>query len=192
MTTPIETVESSAAVEAVRPVSAEPGRADGAHRGAAPRDLAFWPIFLGALLVDFTTKRLAEARLTLHTPYSVAGDSVRFTLTYNPDAAMSLSLGSWSRVVLTGVASLMLLVLLRMYRQTKRDDPWRASALGLIAAGALGNLLDRLRSSLGVVDFIDIGFGDARFWIFNVADISVTAGALLLFLLLWRQPAESE
>ena len=190
MPTPIEAAESTAATKPTAVAGSV--RADGARLGTAPRDLAFWPVFLVALLIDFTTKRLAEARLALHTPYEVAGDSVRFTLTYNPDAAMSLSLGSWSRVVFTGVASLMLLVLFRMYRQTKRDDPWRAAALGLIAAGALGNLLDRLRSALGVVDFIDIGFGNARFWIFNVADIAVTSGAILLFILLWRQPAESE
>ena len=117
---------------------------------------------------------------------------MRLTLTYNPDAAMSLSLGSWSRVVFTVVASLMLVVLFRMYLLTRREDPWRAAALALIAAGALGNLLDRLRSARGVVDFIDIGLGNTRFWIFNVADLAVTSGAILLFILLWREPAKSE
>lgn len=163
-----------------------------APAGAAPRDLAFWPVFLVALLCDFATKRLVEARLALHTPYPVAGDSVRFTLTYNPDAAMSISLGSWSRLVFTAVAIVMLAVLFRMYLLTKRDDPWRAAALALIAAGALGNLLDRLRSVRGVVDFIDIGLGNTRFWIFNVADLAVTTGAVLLFILLWRQPTDAE
>ena len=187
MTTSLESTDPVASAD-----SLESADADRSRSGAAQRDLAFWPVFLVALLCDFATKRLVEARLALHTPHSVVGDSMRFTLTYNPDAAMSLSLGSWSRLVFTGVASLMLIVLFRMYLLTKRDDPWRAAALALIAAGALGNLLDRLRSPLGVVDFIDIGLGNTRFWIFNVADLSVTTGAILLFILLWRQPAEAE
>ena len=47
-------------------------------------------------------------------------------------------------------------------------------------AGACGNLLDRLRSPRGVVDFIDIGIGDVRFWTFNLADVAVFCGAILL------------
>jgi signal peptidase II len=50
----------------------------------------------------------------------------------------------------------------------------------------MGNLLDRLRSPLGVVDFIDVGIGDVRFWTFNVADVGVTVGAVLLAMVLWR------
>jgi len=65
-------------------------------------------------------------------------------------------------------------------------------ALALIAAGALGNLLDRLRSARGVVDFIDVGIGDTRFWTFNVADSGVTMGALLLMFVLWSKPAAQD
>jgi len=51
-------------------------------------------------------------------------------------------------------------------------------------------LLDRLRSERGVVDFIDLGVGTARFWTFNFADVAISAGALLLALVLWkREPA---
>ncbi|MDQ2665883.1 MAG: signal peptidase II, partial [Gemmatimonadota bacterium] len=42
------------------------------------------------------------------------------------------------------------------------------------------NLVDRFRSPMGVVDFIDIGYGHVRFWTFNVADSAVTVGAILL------------
>jgi signal peptidase II len=69
-----------------------------------------------------------------------------------------------------------------MYRQTAPEDHLAAAGLALIAAGALGNLLDRLRSPRGVVDFIDVGVGDLRFWTFNVADVGITCGAVLLVL----------
>jgi len=63
----------------------------------------------------------------------------------------------------------------------------RALALGLAWGGAAGNLIDRFISPAGVVDFIDIGFGDVRFWTFNVADSAVTVGALMLAFVLWRE-----
>jgi signal peptidase II len=105
---------------------------------------------------------------------------------------MNLSAGGASRVVFTVVASLMLVVIFRMYRRTAHLDVVQAAALALVAAGALGNLIDRLRSARGVVDFIDVGAGAVRFWTFNVADMGVTVGAALLALVLLRQPATPE
>jgi signal peptidase II len=60
-------------------------------------------------------------------------------------------------------------------------------ALALVCAGALGNLFDRLRSDLGVVDFIDVGVGDGRWPTFNVADMAVSVGAVLLAWVLWQE-----
>lgn len=62
----------------------------------------------------------------------------------------------------------------------------------MVAAGAVGNLLDRIRSVRGVVDFLDVGIGDSRFYTFNVADSFVTVGAILLAILLWRYPDPAE
>ncbi len=56
----------------------------------------------------------------------------------------------------------------------------------IVIGGAIGNLLDRIFQRDGVVDFIDIGIGDTRFWTFNVADSAVTVGAVLLVLALWQ------
>jgi signal peptidase II len=60
-------------------------------------------------------------------------------------------------------------------------------AISLVAAGAIGNVIDRIRSDLGVVDFIDIGVGAHRWPTFNVADIAVTTGAFLLAWVLWGE-----
>ena len=161
-----------------------------AATGLARRAVAFWPVFGGIVATDYVSKRVAEGRLALHSPHGVLGDFVRLTLTYNTGAAMNFSLGDSSRVAFTALAAMMLVIIFRMYRRTPDHDTSQAIALALIAAGALGNLLDRLRSARGVVDYIDVGIGDARFWTFNVADMGVTCGALLLALLLWRRPAE--
>lgn len=181
MSRPFESTVHSAPMTPVAPVATPT-----APSGPAAR--AFWPLFTGVVATDVVTKRMAEEALPLHVPYDVAGEWVRLTLTYNTGAAMNLSLGDASRTVFTLVAFAMLAVVFRMYRRTARHEVAQAVALALIAAGALGNLIDRLRSARGVVDFIDLGVGSWRFWTFNVADVGVSVGALLLALVLWRRP----
>ena len=138
-----------------------------------PKARRFWPLFCLVLLTDCATKHAAETHLLpAHVPHEFLGELVRLTLAYNPGAAMSLSLGEHS--------------LGQLYRRTSPGDGLAAAGLALIASGALGNLLDRLRSPRGVVDFIDVGIGDLRFWTFNVADVGITCGAILLVLALQR------
>lgn len=144
-------------------------------------------------MADFVTKRLAVAELSpAHIPHRVLGDFVRFTLAYNQDAAMGFSLGSYSRVGFIITAGVVLVILSVLYRRTPESSIWSAAALALITAGALGNLTDRLMSSMGVVDFIDIGIGDARFWTFNVADAAITCGAILLAIITLREDRAPE
>ena len=147
----------------------------------------FWPILLTLLLTDCATKRIASERLMVHQPRPVVGDVVRFTLAYNEGAAMGISLGRFSRVGFALLALGAVVMLARMYREAAPGDAPLAAATAMIAGGALGNLLDRVTSSRGVVDFIDVGVGSHRFWIFNVADIGVTCGAVALGILLWRR-----
>jgi signal peptidase II len=149
----------------------------------------FWPVFAGWAVADYVTKRLVEARLTPHVPNDIVGDWLRFSLNYNTGAAMNISLGDSSRVVFTVTALVMIGLIISMYFRTRADETVQPFALALIAGGALGNLLDRLRSAKGVVDFIDVGIHDSRFWTFNVADAGVTCGAILLILVLWKKPA---
>lgn len=147
----------------------------------------FWPTLVIVYCLDFITKRLAETHLLpQHVPHRVIGELVRFTLAYNKDAAMGLSLGGYSRAGFALTASVILVVLAVLYRRTADSDKFSALALALVTAGALGNLTDRLMSSRGVVDFIDVGIGNARFYTFNVADAGVTCGAILLALLSLR------
>lgn len=153
----------------------------------------FWPVFATILLADCSTKELIVSALTSNPgPHPVIGDLLRVTLAYNPDAALSLSFGSASRLIFGGIALIAVVVLFRMYQRTSSDAALRSVALALVAGGALGNLLDRIRSARGVVDFIDIGLGDARFWTFNLADLGVSVGAVLLALVLWREDQARE
>jgi signal peptidase II len=146
----------------------------------------FWPLFLGIVVADFIAKTFAAAYLPLHVPRPVIDDVVRFTLSYNQNAAFGLSLGIGSRWTFVLLALVALAVLAGLYRTTRPDQRWQTVALALIAAGAVGNLLDRIRSPRGVVDFVDIGIGGTRFWTFNIADSAITIGAIMLAVTLWR------
>lgn len=149
---------------------------------------AFWPLLSLLILTDCATKRLAESHLLpVHTPREVVGDVLRFTLAYNPGAAFGFSVGPASRWLFTAVAVVMSALFLHWYFRADPEDRRFATALALVAGGAIGNLMDRIRSPRGVVDFIDIGVGDVRFWTFNVADMALTFGAILLATLLWAR-----
>ena len=153
----------------------------------SPRARVFWPILLTLLIADCTTKELAETYLAPeHTPHEVAGSVVRFTLAHNAGAAMSLSLGRYSRIGFSLAALLALFVLVRLYLTTPASARRRAAALALLVGGAVGNLLNRLVSPRGVTDFIDIGVRSWRFWTFNLADAGITIGAALLLFVLCR------
>jgi len=147
----------------------------------------FWRTAVAIICLDVATKALAVRYLNAHIPRRVIGDIVRLTLAYNPGAAFSMSLGDYSRYIFGAFAIVALFILWRLYRTTATGDTTRVAALGLAWGGAAGNLLDRFLSSRGVVDFIDIGVGDVRFWTFNVADSAVTIGALLLAWVLWQE-----
>jgi signal peptidase II len=156
----------------------------------------FWGTAMAVIAADLVTKLLAERLLApRYVPHPVIGDVVRFTLAYNPGAAFSMSLGQYSRIIFGVFAIVALVVLWRLYRMTgagvRAGDRLRIFALSLAFGGAAGNLVDRFRSPQGVVDFIDIGLGDVRFWTFNLADSAVTVGALVLAWSLSREERET-
>lgn len=149
----------------------------------------FWPLVAAVVLLDVVTKAAAVRLLVpQRMPHDVVGDVVRLTLVYNPGAAFGLGQGfaysRWLFLVLTVVA---LGILAGLYRAADGGDRRRIVAIALVCAGALGNLIDRIRHDLGVVDFIDIGVGAARWPTFNVADIAVSSGAMLLAWVLWHE-----
>jgi signal peptidase II len=153
----------------------------------------FWGVMAAVLLVDAFTKIIAVDRLVpAYLPRQVIGDGVRLTLVYNPGAAFGLHFGPQSRWIFVALTFAALLVLGRLYLDTPLAHRARTLALALVTGGALGNLLDRLKSGRGVVDFIDVGVGAWRWPTFNMADIAVTSGAMLLGWVLWSAEVQAE
>ena len=148
----------------------------------------FWPVIAIVVVLDVVTKYLAHTRLLpAHLPRDIVGDAVRLTLVYNPGAAFGLHLGPASRWIFLALTVGALVILGRLYRVTQAGERVRALALGLVCGGAVGNLINRIWSTRGVVDFIDVGVPDWRWPTFNIADIGVSIGAFLLAWVLWAE-----
>jgi signal peptidase II len=151
----------------------------------------FWPVLVLVATVDFCTKALARL-LPERVPHDVYGEWLRFTLVYNPGAAFGLHVGQYSRWIFMALTIVALVILGRLYTATKGGDLMRTLSLALVCGGAVGNLIDRIMSAHGVVDFIDIGFRDSRWPTFNIADMAVSLGAFLLAWVLWGEDADVE
>lgn len=153
-------------------------------------------VFLGVLSVvlflDITTKLLVQEHMLLHQQTDLIGTYVRLTYIHNPGAAFGIHLGEHSRWIFLVLPLMALVALGGMYWFTPAMDRLRLVAISLICAGAIGNLIDRIRHAQGVVDFIDVGIGSIRWPVFNVADMAVTTGAVILALSLWREEQRVE
>lgn len=145
-------------------------------------------LIVGAIVVlDLLTKLVAERVLPRTTGVPILGDTFQLRLVFNEGAAFGLNVGEHSRWIFMGLALTAILVLASMLRATRPGDRLRFYALAAICAGAFGNLIDRIRSPRGVVDFLDVGVGALRWPTFNVADMAVTCGAIALALSLWGE-----
>lgn len=147
----------------------------------------FAGVVVAVIALDLVTKFLAEARLPLTRSVQVLGDFFQLQLVYNPGAAFGIHVGAYSRWFFTALTCCALVVLGLMARRTRPGDRLRFYAIAFIMAGATGNLLDRLRSARGVVDFLLFTVGPLRWPNFNVADTAVSCGAIVLALALWNE-----
>jgi signal peptidase II len=152
----------------------------------------FWGTAVAVVVVDIVTKLLAESALTPTRPIPLIGDYVQLRLVFNQCAAFGLCLGAYSRWIFFGLAIVALFVLRAMVRSARPGDRFRLVSLALVCAGAIGNVIDRIRSPRGVVDFVDVGIGSARWPTFNVADSAITVGAIALAVSLWLEGRAQE
>jgi signal peptidase II len=159
----------------------------------AGRNRLFWATAITIIVIDQVTKEWAVRALQPpHIPHEIWGNFLRFTLAFNRGAAFSMSVGNHSRWIFGSFAIIACIILWRLFRASRDGERMRVLALALAFGGAAGNLIDRFRPRGSVVDFIDIGVGNVRFWTFNVADTAVTFGAIMLAFVLWKEDAAAE
>jgi len=139
------------------------------------------------VLLDQTTKRWALENLERGHTEVAWGGLLKLTLSFNRGAAFGLDLGPASRPLFILLSLFVLAWLLMVYHRNPAASRWRAAGVVLVVGGAIGNLVDRLLWSRGVVDFLgpyDLGL---LVWpIFNLADCWVVIGIALLVLSMQR------
>ena len=144
-------------------------------------------ILAGVLCLDIFTKSLVQRNMLVYEQRDIIGEYVRLTYIFNTGAAFGIQLGPYSREIFLVLSLVALIALALMFYYTPIEDKLRLASISLICAGAIGKLIDRVRSDNGVVDFLDVGIGTMRWPVFNVADMAVTAGAIVLALSLWKE-----
>ena len=146
-----------------------------------------WITFV-IVFIDQITKWMAEANLELGKDVYEVFPHLNFALAYNYGAAFNFlgDQGGWQRwffVILAAVVSIVIFIWLA---KLKDSETGMAIGLSLILGGAVGNLVDRLLHGR-VIDFIDV-YADwdvfflqnGHFATFNVADIAINIGAVIL------------
>lgn len=179
----------SAVVQPVPPAPASPGvpafgeAADGGSDPGSLRPRRLWlfvAIALVVVAIDLISKVLIVSQLGPRGQVRLLGGAIYLIETRNAGAAFSV--GTGATVLLTAVALVVIVVIVRAARRM-HSVGW-ALALGLILGGALGNLVDRLFRAPGfgrghVVDWISLFCNDGHIWpVFNLADSAICCGAV--------------
>lgn len=139
--------------------------------------MLYFAIAALVVIIDQASKRLAWELLQHRGSVDVIDGVLRFSLSKNTGAVFGILSGSTRILLIVTIISIAALIYFA-YRM-RYAPAERRIYIGLILGGAFGNLIDRLAAG-NVLDFIDMGIGSYRWPTYNVADIAVTIGAVLL------------
>jgi signal peptidase II len=146
-----------------------------------------WIIALAVLILDQASKAWISSTIPPWSQQIVIPGFFNLVHVQNKGAAFGFlgsSTGSWQPYFFIVVGLLAVICIAYLLHRGPRTDSWFMTSLGLILGGALGNLLDRLRSGF-VLDFLDFYLGSFHWPAFNVADAALSCGALLLLIALY-------
>jgi signal peptidase II len=157
----------------------------------------FIGIILAVITIDQVTKVWILQNFALHESKVMIPDFFNLTYITNNGAAFSMLAGQpalWRQIFFIGAAGVALVFIWMAQRSFGRTSALYTVALALIAGGAVGNLIDRIRFGF-VIDFLDFFMGVHHFPAFNIADSAITVGVTLFIinnLLLERHQAKHE
>ena len=145
-----------------------------------------------SIAFDQITKFIVSTSLPLYgawSPFPGPNPFFQIVYVYNTGAAFGLFKDLGTVFVL--IALVVVGAIVYYSRRLTRGQWLLRTALGLQLGGALGNLIDRVR--LGhVIDFIDVGIGNTRWYTSNLADVSIVVGVILLGCVMWRDERQQK
>jgi len=162
---------------------------DGKGRGVRKKYVLMLATAGVIILLDQLTKAWITMTLRVHEGFSVVDGFFNIVHVRNPGAAFGFLAGAspaFRSFFFIAVTAAAILIILQYLRKARIEDLSLIVALALIVAGAVGNLIDRVRFG-EVVDFLDVYIGTYHWPAFNVADSAITCGAILLAMILLRR-----
>lgn len=138
-------------------------------------------IVLLTIFIDQTSKYIAFISLKGREPIVLIKNFLQLNYIENTGAAWGMFQDQ--RFLLIGITVIIVSLLGIYVRSNTTLTKPTLTSISLLAGGAVGNLMDRIKSGY-VVDFIDVNFGSYNFPIFNFADIFVVAGVILMIILI--------
>ena len=146
------------------------------------KSLSWLLLSLVVIVIDQVTKFWAVANLSDGSTIDIL-PMLDFSLAYNTGAAFSFlaNAGGWQKLFFSGIAIAVSAYLIFAISRAKTSEKQLVIAYALVIGGAIGNLIDRIRIDK-VVDFIHVFYQSWHFPYFNVADASITIGAILLIM----------
>jgi signal peptidase II len=139
--------------------------------------LLYFAVAALVVILDQSTKWIIRETFTYPTSTNVIGSVLRITPSWNEGAILGIL--SNSRPVLITITIISIAALIVFAHRMRFAPAAKRVFVGLILGGAFGNLIDRLAAGK-VLDFLDMGIGQYRWPVYNVADIAVTVGAVCL------------
>ena len=189
-----EATPAVAAAGDVAPPSADAPPVAGADEPAGSG--LFWRFAIALIVLDQITKLLVRRAVPLYETKPLVPGLVDLVHVRNEGVAFGLlnNLDLRYKWVLTTALAMAALIGIAYYANHVRREEWLARiGLSMILGGAIGNLIDRAVAGY-VLDFVDVYWGSWHFWAFNVADASISVGAVLVFadlLLVKRHASDS-
>lgn len=146
------------------------------------------PLALGIVLLDQVAKLWIQAHMTLYTTQQVIPGFFNIVYVLNRGAAFGFLNRSdiqWQTYFFFAATALAVLIIFHLLRMARADNKLLIIGLGGILGGAMGNLIDRIKTG-EVVDFLDFYYKSYHWPAFNVADIAIFLGSLALLAAFYR------
>ena len=146
------------------------------------------PIALAVIVLDQITKSWIQQNMVLYTTRPVIPDFFNIVYVLNRGAAfgfLNRSDIAWQTYFFFAATAMAVLIIFHLLRMARDDDKLLICGLGCILGGAVGNLIDRIKTG-EVVDFLDFYWKNHHWPAFNVADIAIFLGSLALLTAFYR------
>jgi signal peptidase II len=152
------------------------------RRSRRPHWLLFGSLAGAVVVADQLTKAWVVSAVAPGEALRLIGDELRLVITHNTGGVFGLFR---DQAAVFAVFSIGVMGLIVLFHGRTSASRYISMTLGLLLGGAIGNFVDRVRFGY-VIDFVDAGLGNLRFYTFNVADMAVSASVLLLIALSLR------